>query len=86
MSGKIKSFTIEFTNRQLVYYPGQTISGFVTIILTESIRVKFIKIGVFGEAKTRIVYRSGDDNKTALQQQKFLEHVVTAFSSGKLST
>ncbi|EDV21374.1 uncharacterized protein TRIADDRAFT_11395, partial [Trichoplax adhaerens] len=73
---KIKSYTINFSKNQKAYFPGQTISGVVTIVLTESTRIKSIKIGIFGEAKTRIAYKSGDDTKTAYQNQKFLEHVT----------
>jgi hypothetical protein len=48
----VEQFRLEISGNNLVYQPGQVISGFVYIKLKEAIKARCVEIAALGKART----------------------------------
>ena len=48
--GKLDNFTIVFSTQPAVYFPGQTVQGFVNVVLNEDMKMKNIRLLYEGKA------------------------------------
>lgn len=78
--GKLSLFQLNLDSTQVVYYPGQILSGNVTIILNESMKMRSIKIKAKGESKCHWTEEcttgSGEDQRTETEHYSAKEHTM----------
>lgn len=72
--GKLALFQLSLDSTQVVYYPGQMISGNITMALNEPMKMRSIKMKAKGEAYCHWTERhttgTGDNRKTETRHYK----------------
>lgn len=78
--GKLTLFQFTLDSTQAVYYPGQTVSGTVTMTLIEPMKMRSIKLKMKGESYCHWTERhssgSGKNRKTVTKHYRAKEHII----------
>lgn len=78
----ILSFVVNIEKNPLIFFPGQTIVGTVTLILTKSIKLKAVKVQMYGGASTHVRYKDGNQTKVVYKEEKFMDKTLILFGPG----
>ncbi len=80
--GKIKRVDIEFSNASGVFYSGQEVTGKVVAELTDSMKVRCVKLKFFGEVAVSFT-DNAKRQKSHSEKEKYFEQVDILFGHGK---
>ena len=58
----LKDFNIDFTVQPPVFFPGQQVSGTISIYLKESMDIEHLRVRLLGECRTNLMYMAHKSN------------------------
>ncbi|EDV21372.1 uncharacterized protein TRIADDRAFT_59940 [Trichoplax adhaerens] len=82
-SKSLRRFTIRLAREESVFYPGETISGRVTIVLVSPINVSNVRLRFYGRARVSIA-KAGQEEST-YDEQLYVDKSAILFGKDKMT-